>query len=79
MNPGGGRALEARVERDAGYYWVRVRDPKLRHVIQMGRFIPECWVGVEPWRVDGQWFRESAIIVLSERLVPPLDSPVETG
>lgn len=73
MNRGGGRAAGDRpgsfkIKREPGYYWVLVKGSSGPVV---GRFIDENWVGVTPWRIDGRWYADRDISVLSERLLPP--------
>ena len=73
MSPQPGRADGARNRRAPGVYWVRVRGAS--HDPQPGRFITEPWVGITPWRVDGRWYGEREIEVLSERIEPPEEPP----
>lgn len=64
-------AKPLRSSREPGYYWVRIKGKRARSGPQMGRFIREPWVGVTPWRIDGDWFGESEVETLSQRLTPP--------
>ena len=61
--------------REPGYYWVRINGKRARSGPQMGRFIQEAWVGVTPWRIDGEWFAEREVEPLSPRLTPPVEEP----
>lgn len=60
--------------REAGYYWVRLRDRKRSHVTLVGRYIPEPFAAAEPWRVENEWFAEKDVRVISDKLVPPQEA-----
>lgn len=58
-------------QREGGYYWVQPKARARCHQLLMGRYIPEPYAAVTPWRVEGEWFKEEDLRVVSARVKPP--------